>query len=246
MRSSWFAAALVAMFSMPAFPATSITALFNSIPPPPPDVAAATAWVRDGRVVAPEIVTLEANLQAAHASSLDAANNAKGSTSGTAADASAIAGAVSGYQTYIAGNSGPNAPAATLGARVQWLAKRFSGLRKRVQDQPARVAEVREQELSAYRALFRDWQSQRISLLTKAQTELAAAGDPTAIRSAEQRASIERYRAAMLNEVEVLLGLTRFSVERAAGLPGAEPASVEPSGDTLWDLMSNPRQRPPS
>lgn len=231
---------------MPASAATSITALFNAIPPPPADVAAATAWVRDGRVAAPEIVTLEANLQAAHASSLDAAKNAAASTAGSEADPTAIAGAVSGYQTYIAANSGPNTPAAALGGRVQWLAKRFSGLRKRVQENPERIAEIREQELAAYRALFRDWQSQRIGLLTKAQAELAAAGDPAAIRSAEQRAAVERYRGAMLNEVEVLLGLTRFSVERAAGLPGAEPATVVPSGDTLWDLMSDPRKRPPS
>lgn len=245
MRRSGVLAMLAAVVSLPCLAATSLTELYRGIPPPPADVATAITWVQQGKVIAPEVVTLESNLRAAHAAVLDAADNAAASSSGAAPDPSAIAAVSAGYQSYAAAHSGQQAPAAALGGRVQWLAKRFSGLRKRVEGSD-RVPDVLEQELAAYRALFADWQGQRLGLLTKAQTELAAVGDPAAIGSAEDRAAVERYRAAMLNEVEVLLGLTRFAVERAAQLPSAEPASVEPSGNTLWDLMSDPRKRPPS
>lgn len=245
MRLSGVLATLAVLLSLPCTAATSLTELYRAIPAPPADVATALTWVQNGQLSAPEVVTLEANLRAAHAAVLEAANNAPALSGAAEPDPSALAALAAGYQNYASAHSGSQAPAAALGARVQWLAKRFSGLRKRVEGSD-RVPDVLEQELAAYRALFADWQGQRIGLLTQAQNQLAAAGDPGAIGSAADRATVQRYRAAMLNEVEVLLGLTRFAVERAAQLPSAEPSSVEPSGNTLWDLMSDPRKRPPS
>ena len=218
---------------------------FASVPAPPADAATAQSWVQNGAVAAPQIVNLEASLQAAHASALaDAAAATRASSPAAAADNAAVAAAVEGYRAYAAANSDANSPAAMLGGRVKWLAGRFTGLKKRVAGTD-RAAEVRDQELAAYRALFSDWQAQRTSIVIRAQGELAAAGDPAAIASPASRAAVQRYRAAMVNEAEVLLGLTRFAVERAAGLATAEPASVEPSANTLWDLMSDPRKRPP-
>ena len=106
-------------------------------------------------------------------------------------------------------------------------------------------AEPSDQELAAYRALFSDWQTQRAPIVAKAQVELAAAGDPAAIGSGANRAAVLRYRAAMIEESQVLLGLTRYAVERAADVPTAEPSSVTPSARTLWDLMSDARKTPP-
>lgn len=227
-----------------SFAATPLTELYKSTPAPPKDPAMALAWVKDGKVVAPEIVTLESNLQAAQATALAEAAKAAAGTKATAEDPAAVTAAADGYRAYAAANEGANAPEAVLGGRVKWLASRFSGLKKRVAGTD-RAGEVRDQELAAYRSLFADWQTQRAPIVSKAQAELAAAGEPTAISSPESRAAVQRYRAAMINEVEVLLGLTRFSVERAAGLESAESTTVE-SGNTLWDLMTDTRKRPRS
>lgn len=225
--------------------ATSAGDAFGSVPPPPADAATAQSWVQNGAVAAPQVVTLEASLRASHASALSqAATAAAASAASAAADSAAVAAAVDGYRAYSAANEGANSPAATLGSRVKWLAGRFASLKKRVAGTD-RVAEVREQELAAYRALFSDWQAQRSPIVIRAQGELAAAGDASVIASPTSRAAVLRYRAAMINEAEVLLGLTRFAVERAAGLGAAEPAAVEPNANTLWDLMSDPRKRPP-
>lgn len=245
MHRPWPVLVLLLALTAPAGAATSLTELYQSVPPPPADVGSALAWVQGGKVAAPEIVALETHLRAAHATSLAASAQAATPADTGASASTAIAAAVAGYRGYASTHQGAQSPAAALGKRVQWLAKRFSGLHRRVAGTD-RAAEVRTQELAAYRALFGDWQAQRLPLLSQAQRELGAAGDPAAMTSAEDRAAIQRYRAAMLNEVEVLLGLTRYAVERAAGLPAAEPERIEPSGNTLWDLMSDPRQRPPS
>ncbi len=219
--------------------------LYRTTPAPPKDPDSANAWVKDGKVVAPEILTLESDLQAAAAAALaDAAHATAAKTSG-GQDSAAVMAAANGYRAYVAANEGPNSPASVLGGRVKWLAGRFNGLKKRVAG-TERETEVREQELASYRTLFADWQAQRGPILNKAQAELSAAGDPTAIASGEARASVQRYRAAMLDEIEVLLGLTRFSVERATGLATAETAPTLPNANTLWDLMVDPRKKPAS
>lgn len=219
-----------------------LTEWFRTVPPPPASAAVAALWVQGGRVAAPEVVQLESTLVSARTASLA---EASGATDAARDERNAaVQLAVDGYQSYRAASAGSNAPAAVLGGRVQWLAKRFSGLHRRVAGTD-RVQEVREQELAAYRALFTDWQGQRAPIVAKAQAELAAAGDPAAIASGADRASVLRYRAAMIEEVEVLLGLTRYAVERAAGLPTAEPSTVTPSATTLWDLMSDDRAAPP-
>ncbi|TDU26660.1 hypothetical protein DFR24_3689 [Panacagrimonas perspica] len=235
---------LAGLVSGPCAAATPLTELYKSTPAPPKDPATALAWVKDGKVVAPEIVTLESNLQAAQATALAEATKAAAGAPAATPDTAAVSTAAAGYRAYVAANEGANAPEAVLGGRVKWLASRFSGLKKRVAGTD-RATEVREQELAAYRSLFADWQTQRTPIVSKAQAELAAAGEPTAIASPESRAAVQRYRAAMINEVEVLLGLTRFSVERAAGLESADASTVE-SGNTLWDLMTDTRKRPRS
>lgn len=236
--------ALVAVPCASAAP-PAISEWFRTTPPPPASTAIAALWVQDGRVAAAEVVQLEAALKAARSSALaDAATATDAKGAGAPGEVPAVKLAVEGYQAYRAANEGATSPASVLGGRVQWLAKRFSGVRKRVEGTD-RAPEVREQELSAYRALFTDWQTQRAPIVSKAQAELAAVGDPAAIRSGADRAAVQRYRAAMIEEVEVLLGLTRYAVERAAGLPTAEPATVTPSANTLWDLMTDRREGAP-
>ncbi|MGH8517571.1 MAG: hypothetical protein ACREUE_08930 [Panacagrimonas sp.] len=238
---------LAALMAVPCARAAppGISELFRTTPPPPASTAMAGLWVQDGRVSAAEVVQLEATLKDARSRALaDAATAPDAKGTGAPGEMPAVKLAVDGYQAYRAANEGATSPAAVLGSRVQWLAKRFSGVRKRVEGTD-RAPEVREQELAAYRALFTDWQSQRAPIVAKAQAELAAVGDPALIRSPADRTAVERYRIAMIDEVEVLLGLTRYAVERVTGLPTAEPASVTPSANTLWDLMSDRREKPP-
>lgn len=224
--------------------AASLLALYQSVPAPPPDAATAARWVREGEVVDPQILTLEAQLKSERAALATESSGAALPSNVAAADGSAVSAAVNGYKAYLAANSDTRAPALLLGGRAKWLAGRFSGLRKRVSD-PEDLAEIREQELAAYRALFTDWQNSRRSLVARAESELAAAGAPAAVASSpEQRTALARYRAAALGEVEILLGLTRLAVEHAAGLKAADPATIPASANTLWDLMSDPRQRP--
>lgn len=229
-----------ALVSTSAYSALSLTDLYQAVPPPPKDVPTATAWVKDGQVVAPQIVALEAQLKSEEAAIAAAAAKP---VPAAATDSPAVLEAVSAYQGYAATNSQDQSPAAVLGGRAKWLAGRFAGLRKRIKD-PTGLSEARDQELAAYRSLFADWQPKRSVIVAQANAQLTAAGDPATVKSPQNRAALEKYRLAMLEEVEVLLGLTRLSVERAAGLPSAEPSTVEPSANTLWDLMSDPRKKP--
>lgn len=230
-----------ALCSTSASAALSLTDLYQAVPAPPKDVPTATAWIRDGKVVAPEIVSLEAHLKTEEEAV--AATASKAATAAPGQDSPAVLEAVAAYQGYAATNSQDQSPAAVQGGRAKWLAGRFAGLRKRIKD-PAGLIEVRDQELAAYRALSADWQPKRSVIVAQANKQLMATGDPTAVKTPQNRAALEKYRLAMLEEVEVLLGLTRLSVERAGGLPSAEPSTVEPSANTLWDLMSDPRKKP--
>lgn len=238
MRASIWGWALALGLCAQAQAAGSLVDLYQAVPPPPGELEIARAGVSAGRLSAPEVLGYEARLRAERAPEPAAAPSS--STSATR-QAAAIAQVVASEKAYASAHAGDQSPAAALGARVQWLATRFSGLNRRVAG-TEREAEVRGQELSAYGALFQDWRAQRAPLISRAQYELAAVGDPAAIASDPDRAAVQRYRAAMLDEVEVLLGLTRFAIERAAGLPAAEPAQLKPSANTLWELMSDPRR----
>ncbi|MGQ0529201.1 MAG: hypothetical protein ACT4PG_05140 [Panacagrimonas sp.] len=217
--------------------ADSLLDLFDAAPAPPTNAASAQAWVREGRVVTPQLAALDARLKAATTQSL---------ANVPAPDAAAVQIAVDLYQAYVAANSGDQAPAAALGSRANWLSGRYAGLRKRTSDADlARIQEIKEQELASFRALFTDWKTQRRGLVAEAQAALSGVGDSSQIASAPQRAAVEQYRAAMLQEIQVLMNLTRLSAERAAGLPSAEPSTVQPGANTLWDLMRNPQRSSP-
>lgn len=212
--------------------ADSLLDLFDAVPAPPADVASAQAWVRAGKIATPQLAALEARLKSTVPQS--AANT-------QVADPAAVQIAVDLYQAYVAANSGDQAPATALGARANWLSGRYAGLRKQTPEaDTVRILEIKTQELASFRALFADWKTQRRGLVAEAQAALSGAGDPSRIPSAPQRAAVEQYRAAMLQEIQALMSLTRLSAERAAGLASAEPSTVQPGANTLWDLMRNP------
>ena len=218
-------------FAAPAS-ADSLLDVFDAVPAPPADVASAQTWVSADKVTAPRLLALEARVKAGPvaATSTDAAP-----------DAAAVQLAVGVYKAYASANSDANAPAAVLGSRANWLSGRYAGLRKRTPEaDTARMAELKEQELASFRALFADWKMQRRGLVAEAQAALASAGDPSLISAPDQREAIQQYRAAMQQEIELLIGLTRHAVARAAGLSSAEPVAVQPGANTLWDLMRNP------
>ncbi len=234
--------ALGMLLSGNAAAATSLSAMFQAVPPPPVDVTTAAGWVRDGVMAERQFKNLEAQIRAERAS-LALASGANVKLSGPVPEAGALATAVNGYKAYVEAHGGSKAPATLLGSRAKWLAGRFGGLRKRVSD-PEDLNEIREQELAAYRALFADWLNSRRGVVARAESDLAPIPDPSTIAAPEQRAAVAQYRAAALGEIEALLGLTQLAVEHAAGLKAADPSTVPAGANTLWDLMSDPRKSP--
>lgn len=245
MRSFLILIALLGLsLSLPAPAAESLTALYAAVPAPPADLTAALGWVRDGRIAATEVQSLEtrlANQKSAFAGA--AAGTAVHTSAESQPDSPAVMACVAAYQAYLAANPAGNEAAQVLGRRLSSLAQGYAGLKLKASSSPQLMRDIQQRELSSYAALFADWKAKRNSVVEKAQRELQAAGEPAAIKNADNRAAVQQYQGAMITEIEALFGMTRQAVETAAGLAAAAPAPGR-APSTLWDLMSNPKKKP--
>lgn len=201
-------------WASPSVAATSLAELFLQTPAPPPDGPTAKAWVRDGQIVAPELLRFEARLQQEKVSSAKIAVSVA-----AAADPPAVLVAVRGYESYRSQNSGDADPAKVLAKRTAWIAKRFDGVRKRMGSQAVGDHNAVDDELRAWSGLFRDWQQSRRPLVDKAALELAALGDVPVVSNPANAEAIKAYRIAIFHEIETQASITRLAVERLASAP---------------------------
>ena len=225
-------AAVTAAFGLSSAQAASLVELFDQVPAPPADVTTALGWMRDGRIVAPEYTQLKQAIEAERGAiaALNGGSFPAVSDSAPLAPMSEppeVQGALRAYGEYLASNSGKQAPAPVLGKRARWLHAAMSGRLGAVlgamkpcpapctdaqviaANQPMMPArqELAEQDLKQWNTLFLDWQSKRRGVVTSAQAFMKATGDGSHATSAEGRAGLASYRAAMLREVEVALAL---------------------------------------
>lgn len=244
---------LAAFFAVAASTAAVAAApidLFNQVPRPPQDAAAAQGWVSDGRIVQPQLVAARQALEAERAGDIAsqgavASNAVAPATAGGSAEVQRAARAFSDYQRA---NAGDHDPQAALAKRKRWLQRALGQqqmeINERIQPCPepcadaAVVASNQKQlqlrmrtldtELRTWNALFDDWKKKRSSYLVPGSQHLAAAEAVAA--GADERQLMAQYHAAMLNEVEMLLSITELSALRAAaitrGLDGSEPDSI--------------------
>lgn len=113
---------------LPAMAASPLADLFLQVPAPPVDGPAATAWVREGKIVGPEFLNFESRLQQEKASPAKPTM----AVSPSASDSPAALAAVRGFEAYRSQNSGEKDPAQVLAKRSAWITKRFDGVRKRM------------------------------------------------------------------------------------------------------------------
>jgi hypothetical protein len=199
----------------PIWAAPLLLDLFLKAPAPPSDGTAAATWVRDGQIVAGELLSFEARLR----QETMAAAKRTDSSSPSTTDRLAVLAAVQSYDAYKAQNSEDQDPALLLGKRSAWISKRFDGVRKRMGSKAVGDHNAVDDELKAWGGLFRDWQTSRRTILEKAQAELAAVDAFHARLDEPQRQSIAAYRSAMIREIEIELSITRLALERFATRP---------------------------
>lgn len=251
-------AAVAAAFGLSTVPSAhgaSLTALFDQVPAPPADVGTALGWLRNGQIVHPDYAQLK---QAIEAERTAIATLNGGSLPAPADDAPKlpstetpeVQGAVRAYTEYLASNSGKQAPAPVLGKRARWLHAAMSGRLGAVlgamkpcplpctdanalaANQPLLPAreELAEQDLRQWNTLFLDWRAKRRGVVASAQAFITAAGEGARATSAEGRAGLAAYRAAMLREVEVALSVTELALRRANAIETVDVDAV--SGST--------------
>lgn len=194
-----------------AVAAGSLAALAMQVPAPPVDGMSAAALLDQGRIVSSIYLQFERRLQLER-SALTQAPLSAPSESGT--DSPAVLAAVRGYQTYRTQNSGIDDPVRVLGARTEWMIQRFDLLREQSGKQSVADHDPIKEELKAWNALFRDWQTRRRPLIEKADREIAATEGAGPIRDAGNAAAIRAYRLSMLKEIGLQFSITRMAVER--------------------------------
>ena len=251
-------AAVAAAFGLSMAPharAASLVELFDQVPAPPADVATALGWLRDGQIVAPQYTQLKQALATERADIATLNGGSFPESTGPAPTSPAgeppeVQGALRAYADYLAANSGKQAPAPVLGKRARWLHAAMSGrlgavlgamkpcsspctdaaiLATNEPMLPARQA-LAEQDLEQWNSLFADWHSKRRAIVASAQAFLAATGEGNHATSAEGRAGVAAYRAAMLREIEVALSVTELALKRANAIEAADVDAV--SGST--------------
>ena len=198
----------LAIGSAPARAGT-LSELFLKVPAPPDDGAAAKTWMRDGRIAAPQFVEVDDSLRKERTAPVT------GSPSG-GADGPGVLVAVQGYERYRVAHSGDQDPVQVLTDRSAWIVKRFDTVRRKLGSRSVGDHNAVDDELRAWGALFRDWQSTRRALIEQGERDLLAAGDPAVIRDPGNAAAVRAYRAAMLHEIETALAIPRMAVERAS------------------------------
>jgi hypothetical protein len=219
--------------------ALSLTDLLASMPPPPAEVPAAVAWIRDGQIVAPEylrfkqaLVTEHAAIAALNGGTEPVLEPVPGVPPGDAPEVQVLARE---YDEYLQGHSGDDAPQNAIKKRTRWLqgvmGKRLVAVTQAITPCPdpctdaavaAKNAPVLAQrdvlareDLKYWTVLSGAWASERKPLLVRAEASLAATGEGAKATTPEGRSAIVRYRAAMLREIEVALSVTELAVRRA-------------------------------
>lgn len=227
--------------------ATSYVELYQQMPAPSTDIAVTRAAAQDGKITAPELLRFKQVLQDEKAAitALNGGTYPEHSDTAPAmpaTDTLEVRSAARGLAGYIATNAGDKAPAKAMTKRSRWV-QRAKGqqqrdLAKKAIDCPEPCAEIaakRErligEELIVWDALFKDWQTTRAPMLATAQPLLAATDFGAKAESAEGKSIIARYRAAMLEEIEVLFSVTEIAVLRT-------DAFSRNAGDTMPDALS--------
>jgi hypothetical protein len=247
--------AVAAAFDLTSAHAASLTELFDQVPAPPADVAGALGWLRNGEIATPEYTHIKQAIEAERKAIATLNGGTLPAPSETAPTVPAseppeVRGATRAYAEYLASNSGKQAPASVLGKRARWLHSAMSGRLGAVlgamkpcaapctdadalaANQPMLPArqELAEQDIRQWKTLFEDWRSKRRSVVASAQTLIAAAGEGAHATSADGRAVIAAYRAAMLREVETALAVTELALKRANAIETVDVDAV--SGST--------------
>jgi hypothetical protein len=229
---SKFSLLLAAALGLPTFGAhaASLVDLFGSVPPPPTDVATALSWVKDGQVIAPDVLRLQQMIKAERATmaSSGSAPAIAGPLNPDIADAPEVKLLIRGYNVYLAANLGDSDPAIALTKRSRWIQRAKGGQQANLLTRMAPCPEpcqkpeyleqrrrLVQQELILWETLFKDWRDGRAKFISKAQNDIAATGEGAKALTAECKAAVAQYRAAMLDEIERELGLTELSVKRA-------------------------------
>lgn len=221
----------------------SLSELFSAVPRPPADIDTALTWVKDGEIVEPGILAFEATLATQ--------KEAVATLSGGEAGAGGSAGLQSVSQSlsrYLANNAGEDSPEAALTKRKRWLQRAYGQEQLEISQAmtpcvspctdkaiyEGNIPYLRQRqsvlklEIRSWNALFDDWKKTRRRGIVAADTVLEPV-DPAGVGEGEQ-ATIARYRALMLKEVELLFSITKLSVLRIEaimkGLDGSEPDAI--------------------
>lgn len=239
-----------------AFSAQSATLgeLYNGAPRPPADIDTALSWVKDGQIVQAEFLEFSSALANERAAIAELnggeAPNEYVSVPETIEDNPAVQAAVRGYADYLANKQGEKAPQATLDKRKLWLQRAYGQQQMKISKkmtpcpgpcadaslQAANQPLIRQRnrilmlELRSWNALFDDWKKIRQRVVTAADTLIKASDNGALASSKDGRALIASYRASMVDEVALLLSITKLCVLRAQaiakGLDGSEPDAI--------------------
>ena len=232
--------------------ATPLSDLYSAVPRPPADVTEALTWVRDGEIVQAKFVAAAAALAAERAKIATLNGGTMPSipiSVATSIPDSVEVQAARSFADYLAHAQGDAAPKAVLGKRKRWLQAAFGRSQLEISrsmapcDTPCtdtavieankRLVSRRDYELKteirAWNAMFDDWKTKQFGALIAADTYIEAAGGGAAT-TAQGRSIIASYQAAMLDEIELLLSITKLCVLRAEaivkGLDGSEPDAI--------------------
>ena len=242
----------LAAFSVQA--ATPLSYLYSAVPSPPADADQALVWMDGGEIVHAKFVAITAALavERAKIAELNGGDppSARITVPARLADTAEIQAAAGSYGEYLAKTEGADGPQAVLGKRKRWLQAAFGRNQMEISkemtvcDAPCTDATVLEAnrrlmsrrdyelktEIRAWNAMFDDWKTKRFGVVIAGDARIAATAGGTAAISAQGRSLMASYQAAMLDEIELLLSISKLCVLRAAaimkGLDGSESDGI--------------------
>ncbi len=243
MRQFRLLSAVLLCAASAAAQAASYVELYQQVPVPPTDLASARSAALDGKITAPDLLRFRQVLQD-EKTAIAALNGgvypdfSDEAPPMPATDAPEVISAARAFASYLNFNSGDKTPTKAMAKRTRWVMRakgqQHSALTKGGAQGPdfaAKRDRLIDEELVLWDALYKDWKTTRSPLVGTAQPLLAATDFGAKAQSAEGKAIIARYRAAMLQEVELLFSLTELSVLRT-------DAFSRNAGDSMPDALS--------
>lgn len=246
--------ALALTFSALSAYSATLSDLYNSVPRPPSDAATALTWVQDGKIVQPDFVEIDTAIAALRAKIAELNGGetppARIAVPASLADSAVVQAAAASYSDYLAMNEDDKAPQAVLGKRKRWIQAAFGRTQMSISEKMTTCAtpctdeailaanepltRARDQELKTeirgWNAMFDDWKKKRFGVVMTADSRVAATAEGGAATTAQGRSIMASYQAAILDEVELLLSISKLAVLRAdaimAGLDGTEPDGI--------------------